>query len=448
MLKTFTWFINIVVLFTLTKCQRYNHGADQPHVKKWENDVHDPFHTSKLQSGGCPRAVVVRCHPDSLEVIIQADMFNTGLVVEASHLRLGLEEQMNPNVCKAAPSGPSEFTIRAHLMDCGTPSEKIVYSNVLVYAPKPSPEGLLRLEEATIPIECHYNKFHSVNSLSVFPTWTPFVLRTTIESQMDFSLRLMTGDWQFERDSHAYYVGDPIYFEASSISGNHKPLRVFVDHCVATVTPDAEAALRYDLIDHHGCFVDAYLTNSTARFLSRAEDNRIQFQLDAFKFYQENTKQIYITCHLTAVPTSVKSKHKACSLIANRYFHCSKWRSADGNDEDCRTCGVPYPIKETSTTASPTVVSPRRPAQSMLKSKPAKYIWVRPQTHQNVHPKPPSSTAVTKEAEKINGKLNNEWFSIIINMYVIVELGKFAFLYFSGQNLSIKHGDIRINRVQ
>uniref|UniRef100_A0A3B4AN22 Zona pellucida sperm-binding protein 3 n=1 Tax=Periophthalmus magnuspinnatus TaxID=409849 RepID=A0A3B4AN22_9GOBI len=407
MLKTFTWFINIVVLFTLTKCQRYNHGADQPHVKKWENDVHDPFHTSKLQSGGCPRAVVVRCHPDSLEVIIQADMFNTGLVVEASHLRLGLEEQMNPNVCKAAPSGPSEFTIRAHLMDCGTvkhpPSEKIVYSNVLVYAPKPSPEGLLRLEEATIPIECHYNKFHSVNSLSVFPTWTPFVLRTTIESQMDFSLRLMTGDWQFERDSHAYYVGDPIYFEASSISGNHKPLRVFVDHCVATVTPDAEAALRYDLIDHHGCFVDAYLTNSTARFLSRAEDNRIQFQLDAFKFYQENTKQIYITCHLTAVPTSVKSKHKACSLIANRYFHCSKWRSADGNDEDCRTCGVPYPIKETSTTASPTVVSPRRPAQSMLKSKPAKYIWVRPQTHQNVHPKPPSSTAVTKEAEKING---------------------------------------------
>ncbi|KAJ0058761.1 hypothetical protein NL108_000474, partial [Boleophthalmus pectinirostris] len=196
------------------------------------------------------------------------------------------------------------------------PSKKIVYSNVLVYAPKPSPEGLLRLEGATIPIECHYNKFYSVNSFPLSPAWTPFNLRTTAESQMDFSLRLMTGDWLFERDSHAYYVGDPIYFEASSILGNHKPLRVFVDHCVATVTPDAEATLRYDFIDHYGCLVDAYLTNSSARFLSRVKDYRIQFQLDAFKFYQENTNQIYITCHLTAVPMLVKSKSRACSLIA------------------------------------------------------------------------------------------------------------------------------------
>lgn len=33
---------------------------------------------------------------------------------------------------------------------------------------------------------------------------------------------------------------------------NHMPLRVYVDHCVATTTPDAEATLRYDFIDNYG----------------------------------------------------------------------------------------------------------------------------------------------------------------------------------------------------
>lgn len=36
--------------------------------------------------------------------------------------------------------------------------EKIIYSNVLSYSPEPSQDGLLRLDAATIPVECHYKK--------------------------------------------------------------------------------------------------------------------------------------------------------------------------------------------------------------------------------------------------------------------------------------------------
>lgn len=36
--------------------------------------------------------------------------------------------------------------------------EKIIYSTVLVYSPEPSDDGLLRLDGATIPVECHYDK--------------------------------------------------------------------------------------------------------------------------------------------------------------------------------------------------------------------------------------------------------------------------------------------------
>lgn len=63
---------------------------------------------------------------------------------------------------------------------------------------------------------------------------------------------IFVDDWQFERGSYSYFLGDPIHFEVSAIIGNHMPLRVYVDHCVATATPDADATVRYDFIEHYG----------------------------------------------------------------------------------------------------------------------------------------------------------------------------------------------------
>lgn len=68
-----------------------------------------------------PRPVVVTCHPDSMEVLVQADMFDTGLQVEGSHLHLGSGSVAGEeNACRALRSGEAEFTIWAHLMECGT----------------------------------------------------------------------------------------------------------------------------------------------------------------------------------------------------------------------------------------------------------------------------------------------------------------------------------------
>lgn len=67
------------------------------------------------------RAVLVKCHADSMEVAVQADMFDTGLLVEAKHLRLGSDDSASAwSECGAVPSGEAEFTIQAHLMACGT----------------------------------------------------------------------------------------------------------------------------------------------------------------------------------------------------------------------------------------------------------------------------------------------------------------------------------------
>ncbi|XP_031611783.2 zona pellucida sperm-binding protein 3-like [Oreochromis aureus] len=347
-----------------------------------------------------PRPVTVNCHPDAMEVVVQADMFDTGLQVDGGHLRLGSDSAGEE--CGAVPSGEAEFTIRAQLVDCGTKlsstKEKLIYDNVLVFSPEPSTDGLLRLDGAAIPVECHYNKKYSVGGVSLHPTWVPLVATASAEDQIDFHLLLMTDDWTFQRGSYTYFLGDSIHFEVSAVIGNHMPLRVYVDHCVGTATPDADVALRYDFVEH-GCLTDAYLTNSSSCFLPRTEEHTLRFQLDAFIFYQAPSNQVYITCHVKAVPATMTatSQNRACSLTENR------WHSVDGNDEACRSCNIAHHVEETQSTQPPktTMNAKARPTLSSLeglvqnrpKHHPATYVRFRPRLHQRRHTKHEQSSA-------------------------------------------------------
>ena len=50
------------------------------------------------------------------------------------------------------PNRPNDFLLRQSTDD------SLIYSNLLIYSPEASLDGLLRLEGVTIPVECHYNK--------------------------------------------------------------------------------------------------------------------------------------------------------------------------------------------------------------------------------------------------------------------------------------------------
>jgi len=128
--------------------------------------------------------VRVTCHPDSLEIIIDADLFDVGVPVNGDELRLGVEHD---DYCRATMSSRDEFRILVGLVDCGTnqrvilfiylsilfshytsfkcfyspqmTEDTLVYTNLLVYSPVASPVGLVRMEEAVIPIECRYERF-------------------------------------------------------------------------------------------------------------------------------------------------------------------------------------------------------------------------------------------------------------------------------------------------
>lgn len=123
----FWWIIVLISLCTHTESRLvYNRGpgAGGLHIPSGTHgNTQPPLAVVKQQQVAVPstrpRPVVVLCHPDSMEVVVQADMFDKGLQVDGRHLRLGSGPASEDSTCRAAPTGEAEYTIRAHLMDCG-----------------------------------------------------------------------------------------------------------------------------------------------------------------------------------------------------------------------------------------------------------------------------------------------------------------------------------------
>lgn len=115
--------IVLISVSTLTESRLVNSRAQtNPHIPGRTHGNIQPQEVKQQQSPELrvrPRPVVVHCHPDSMRVVVQADMFDRGLQVDGRHLQLGSESVSEGSSCGAVPSGEAEFTIQAHLRDCG-----------------------------------------------------------------------------------------------------------------------------------------------------------------------------------------------------------------------------------------------------------------------------------------------------------------------------------------
>ncbi|XP_044041050.1 zona pellucida sperm-binding protein 3-like [Siniperca chuatsi] len=277
------------------------------------------------------KAFVVKCHEDSIEVVMKAYLFDPRLPVEPKHLRLGPVSAVQHH-CTAKVSGNGEYVIIAPLTDCGSnvmfTQSAVLYNNLLLYSPPPTSPG----EPAAIPVQCEYERRYAVSSSALKPTWSTLTSIQSTHLDLDFHLRLMTNDWSSERKSSVYFLGETVNIEAS-VDHLHLPLRLYVESCVATLTPDVNSYPRYPFIDHQGCFTDSQLHGSSSRFLPRVQDQLLQIQLEPFLFRQDHRHTIYITCYLEAEPISNKDPvKKACSFMSGR------WKSVEGDDRVCESC--------------------------------------------------------------------------------------------------------------
>nr|BCD71190.1 egg envelope protein [Hyphessobrycon bentosi] len=285
-------------------------------------------------------SVAVQCGENGVYVEVKQDFFGTGLLLMPSAITLGgcgpTGQDVSANV----------LLFQSELHDCNSvltmTEDELIYSFVIYAAAEPlSDTPIIREDAARVDIECHYSRKKNVSSNALQPTWIPFAATKVAEEQLIFSLRLMTDDWKYERPSSRYYLGDIINIEASVIQFNHVPLRVLVDRCVAIPFPELNAVPNYSVIKNPGCLVDAKITGSRSPFMAQDQGDKVQFQLETFRFYQDRSGFVYITCYLMATEASAPSdsENKACSYSGNR------WTAAFGEDRVCCCCDTSCSLK-------------------------------------------------------------------------------------------------------
>uniref|UniRef100_A0A3B5ADX0 Zona pellucida sperm-binding protein 3 n=1 Tax=Stegastes partitus TaxID=144197 RepID=A0A3B5ADX0_9TELE len=292
--------------------------TDNPHFE-------DPV--GEIATAGDDEPFVLKCHEDSIEVVMRAQLFDPGLPAEPMRLRLGPARDVQDR-CIARVSGNGEYIIRAPLAECGNKvmftESAVLYSNLLLYYPPPSSPGV-QVEGAAISVQCEYKRCIYIIHRSLAVSFI------CIDGASKY-------DWNSERPSSVYFLGDTVNIEAS-VDHRHLPLRLFVSSCVATLTSDLIKTTSFEhtaAINLPGSCVPFYVKSdkdlgSNSRFLPRVHNNLLQIQLEPFLFHQDPRHTMYITCDLEAEPKNNPVK-RACSFISDR------WRSVDGNDQACESC--------------------------------------------------------------------------------------------------------------
>ncbi|XP_077329717.1 zona pellucida sperm-binding protein 3-like [Lithobates pipiens] len=280
--------------------------------------------------------VSVQCEEDSMVVSVMLDFYGNGKLVKPSDLSLGTQS------CKPNTLGVAEVLFQISLQDCGNTVQMtqdwVIYATSLTYSPTSS-IPIIRTNSAVVPIMCYYYRHANVSSKAIEPTWVPFSSTVSLEERLSFSLRLMTENWSGPRSSPIYQLGDILYIEASVDTQNHVGLILYIDRCVATLSPDPTSAPSYDLIANNGCLVDGMQDDTSSAFITpRVQPDTLQFTVDAFRFLGKDASLIYITCYLRAAATTQvpDAMNKACS-----YSKATKsWSAVEGPSSICQCCGT------------------------------------------------------------------------------------------------------------
>ncbi|XP_053121105.1 zona pellucida sperm-binding protein 3-like [Hemicordylus capensis] len=312
-------------------------GAQQWAAWRWLQTPRAP-HRAQLPLAS--PAVTVACGPDRMVVTVRRDLFGVGKPVAPTDLALG--GTFCPPV--SFDSAADLVVFEAGLHECGsvlqmTP-DLLIYQTRLYYTPSPAAnQVIVRANAAEIPIECRYPRKENITSKAIKPTWTPFRSALSAEARLKFSLQLMSEDWSAERTSTTFQLGDVLCLQAEVKAENHLPLRLFVDSCVAHLSPETTSRPQYSLVDFHGCLVDGRQAPavSSSTFLSpRPWQAALRFTVKAFRFAGDARNVIYITCHLKATPMdqAPDAQNKACSFNAAS----NTWLPVEGSRDICGCC--------------------------------------------------------------------------------------------------------------
>nr|AAQ22768.1 zona pellucida glycoprotein 3 [Rattus rattus diardii] len=300
--------------------------------------------TQWLLPGGTPTPagssspVEVECKEAELVVTVRRDLFGTGKLVQPGDLTLGSEG------CQALVAVDNDVVrLNAQLHECSNgvqvTEDALVYSTFLLHDPRPvNGLSILRTNRVEVPIECRYPRQGNVSSHPIQPTWVPFRATVSSEEKLAFSLRLMEEDWNTEKSSLTFNLGEVAHLQPEVKTGSNLPLQLFGDHCVATPSPlpGQNSSPHHFIVDSHGCLVDGLSESFSAFQVPRPRPETLQFTVDVFHFANSSRNTVYITCHLKVAPANqIPDKlNKACSFNKTS----QSWLPVEGDADICDCC--------------------------------------------------------------------------------------------------------------
>ncbi|XP_041963986.1 zona pellucida sperm-binding protein 3-like isoform X2 [Alosa sapidissima] len=286
--------------------------------------VSPPFKKSR-HSGG-PRGVVIKCKVNKMEVRVPKRLL--GDVPAHSHLAFG--------TCQANNFTKHYLSFVYDVYECGSRrtivNNRVAYSNTLRYAPVVTMGPIRRAIPFTLPITCHFNRFHYSYKIGYKPkVQAQKFFKYMTSRQTVYTLTPFDAHWRRLNASDGYAIGRPMYFEAEGppveIDG-----RLYIHSCHITANKSLTSEPRFTVIDNFGCMADSK-SSSESRFISYTR-NTVRFSVDAFVFQGVTNKHLFMHCEMSVGGETPTVNDKSCS-----YNHKTKrWEELCGLDLVCSCC--------------------------------------------------------------------------------------------------------------
>uniref|UniRef100_A0A8C6YAG6 Zona pellucida sperm-binding protein 3 n=1 Tax=Naja naja TaxID=35670 RepID=A0A8C6YAG6_NAJNA len=256
--------------------------------------------------------IAVQCGEDEMMIQVHRDLFQTGHFIQAKDLSIG------PQSCHYFIVNESATLIvfKVELHECIQNLQVILHNiDTECWADVFMLSYLFNAEK--FPVTCHYSWKNDASSNAIQTTGVLFTSAMSEKGKQYFPLRLMTDDWQAGKNSAIYLLDDDLLVQADIRKGDHLPLHLFINTCMAISKAFGDTALHYAL----GC----HFMQWDASILS---SNRVQFPLPI---------KIYIACHLkvTAAAQEADFLNKACLFNRERNHN---WLPIEGSMEICNCC--------------------------------------------------------------------------------------------------------------
>ncbi|KAG8139308.1 hypothetical protein E2320_002082, partial [Naja naja] len=190
--------------------------------------------------------IAVQCGEDEMMIQVHRDLFQTGHFIQAKDLSIG------PQSCHYFIVNESATLIvfKVELHECIQNLQVLdlmLYNVSLYYKPMSNLTTVKSAEK--FPVTCHYSWKNDASSNAIQTTGVNTLGGNVL---ICYCYRITTDDWQAGKNSAIYLLDDDLLVQADIRKGDHLPLHLFINTCMAISKAFGDTALQYNILDFHG----------------------------------------------------------------------------------------------------------------------------------------------------------------------------------------------------